>query len=466
MTRPGGQPVVVVGAGWAGLACALELQHAGYAVTLLDAAPLPGGRARNATIQLAGRQVTVDNGQHLMIGAYRQSLSLLANLGQQDKLIRMPMQMRGAGLNLARRGPGRLGLALGFLAGAGLHWSDRAALVRFGIALAIRRWRWPADQTVTQLMQATGQTPHLVQRVWRPLCVGALNTEPAQACAQTFVHVLHDALLQAPDSADYLVSTVPLGELLAHPLWASLQQHGVNCRAGVRVLGLEPVADRAAGPGNVLPGLPGQWRVKTAGGDIMAANVVLATPWHVTARLLAPLSPGPAATLQALPAEAISTVYLAWPLAIAKQLPRVCLLDDSPGNDAFGQWFFQRAATDNARELAVGAVVVSASGALNRSSRQLAGSIAEQVREQLQLPTPLDAVCITEKRATFLCTPHRPLVDARSINGQRLPGGIYLAGDYCTARYPATLESAVISAADCARQIIGASGNQASQVPG
>ena len=87
--------VAVVGAGWAGLAAAVELVDAGAVVSLLDAAPRAGGRARAQALQVGGRTVELDNGQHLLVGAYRETLRLVDKVcGDATRVLRRaPMQL-------------------------------------------------------------------------------------------------------------------------------------------------------------------------------------------------------------------------------------------------------------------------------------------------------------------------------------------------------------------------------------
>ena len=73
--------VAVIGAGWAGCAAAVELARLGHAPLLLEAAAQAGGRARRLSIEHAGQDWTLDNGQHILIGAYRDSLQLMSSLG-------------------------------------------------------------------------------------------------------------------------------------------------------------------------------------------------------------------------------------------------------------------------------------------------------------------------------------------------------------------------------------------------
>ena len=73
---------VVIGGGWSGLAAAIELSRHQRAVQLLESARQLGGRARRVPFDNA----TLDNGQHLLIGAYRDTLQLLNTIGLDPEL--------------------------------------------------------------------------------------------------------------------------------------------------------------------------------------------------------------------------------------------------------------------------------------------------------------------------------------------------------------------------------------------
>ena len=77
--------VAVIGAGWAGCAAAVEATRRGCQVTLFESARTPGGRARRVSATLAGQPVALDNGQHILIGAYAESLQLMTDLGVDVK---------------------------------------------------------------------------------------------------------------------------------------------------------------------------------------------------------------------------------------------------------------------------------------------------------------------------------------------------------------------------------------------
>jgi len=73
MTTTGAPHVAVIGAGWAGCACAVVLSTRGVRVSLVEQARVLGGRARGVALD----GLTLDNGQHLLIGAYRRTLGLI-----------------------------------------------------------------------------------------------------------------------------------------------------------------------------------------------------------------------------------------------------------------------------------------------------------------------------------------------------------------------------------------------------
>src|SRR3954468_24260827 len=82
--------VAVVGAGYAGLAAAVALTRAGAAVSVFETNRTPGGRARRVEY----RGTLLDNGQHLLLGAYRETLALIRGAGAPERaLLRLPLPL-------------------------------------------------------------------------------------------------------------------------------------------------------------------------------------------------------------------------------------------------------------------------------------------------------------------------------------------------------------------------------------
>src|SRR6218665_3686502 len=122
--------VAVIGAGWAGMAAAIAHAQAGRRVTVFEAARRVGGRARAVAGALPdGSAVTLDNGQHILIGAYRESLRLMRLVGVDaaSALLRLPLTLLfadGQGLQLPDLPP-PLDALLGIARAKGWHWRDK-----------------------------------------------------------------------------------------------------------------------------------------------------------------------------------------------------------------------------------------------------------------------------------------------------------------------------------------------------
>jgi squalene-associated FAD-dependent desaturase len=398
--------VAIVGGGWAGIAAAVTLADAGHDIAVFEMAPQLGGRARS----VAG-EPPYDNGQHILIGAYRDSLALMRRLGvdPQQVLTRLPLALPYPGEPGLRLPPGPplLSFSRGVLGHAG--WPLRA---RLGLLLAASGWlmrgfRCDAGLSVADLCAGL---PAVLQRdLVEPLCVAALNTPAPRASAQVFLRVLKDALFSGAGSADLLLPRRPLSELLAGPATAWL---GERLRLGRRVQKIDP-----------------GWRVD---GDAFDA-VVLACTSVEAARLTAELAPAWSATAQGLGFEPIITVYLDSP-GSALPAPMLALRE---GPDAPAQFVFDHGQLGGAP----GRFAFVVSGAAPWVARGgCAEAVLAQAQQALDWATPpvIDRT-LTEKRATFACTPGLARPPAR------IAPGLWAAGDYIAGPYPATLEGAVRS---------------------
>ena len=173
--------VAVIGAGWAGCAAAVELTKKGHSVTLFEAARVAGGRAR----RVDQHGLPLDNGQHILLGAYRDTLRMMREVGLDpaETMLRLPLQMRyppdSGGMDfIAPRLPAPLHMAWALFRASGLERADKLALVRFSSAARWMDWQLDTDCSVSELLDRFDQTDRLIQLMWRPLCIAALNTLP------------------------------------------------------------------------------------------------------------------------------------------------------------------------------------------------------------------------------------------------------------------------------------------------
>ncbi|GAP35596.1 phytoene desaturase, pro-zeta-carotene producing [Piscinibacter sakaiensis] len=447
--------VAVIGAGWAGLAAAVEASSHGAEVTLYEMAARAGGRARTvpgaATEPLGpgpdGEDATartpddpdadLDNGQHILIGAYRETLDLMQRVGAdpQALLLRRPLALvpaEGPGLVL-RPGPPVAAFVRAVLAHRGWGWAERLALLRAALRWRLAGFRCDPGLDVARL---TAALPARVrQELIDPLCVAALNTPSEAASAAVFLRVLGDALFSGPGGSDLLLPRRRLGALLPEPALQWLAGQGARLRLGRRVHGLQPGRGAAAG------GSPG-WLLDDEA--LPHDQVLIATPATEAARLVAPWAPDWAARAAALRHEPIMTFYLH---ADGAQLraPMLALAGDAQQRP--GQFLFDLGALDGRTGLL--ALVVSGASPWVARDRQAGWAAAlAQVREVLapEAAAVLRPVrLIIEKRATLWCTPGlvRPPM--------RILPGLLAAGDHVDGPYPSTLEGAVRSGLAAAR---------------
>lgn len=475
--------IAVIGAGFAGCAAAVELTQAGCQVEVFEAAKTPGGRARLVTID--GKQL--DNGQHILLGAYSEMLRLMRQVGADPKqlLLRLPLQMRypdafglapaaaqaaqpaqavqparpgpddqpgsntapdtepdtQGGMDfLAPRLPAPLHLLFALLRARGLQWADKMALARFSSTCRWMDWQLNVDCSVAELLQRFEQTERLTRLMWRPLCLAALNTPPDRASARVFLRVLRDSLGAGRAASDMLLPRCDLSALLPQPAMAFIAARGAVVHLACPVRGLRQ-ANR-------------QWQILLADARHSGFDgVILATTSQNAARLLATLPDGqtPLASWDAVPQEAITTCYLQYRPEIQLALPMFAL-QDQPEQGEYGQFVFDRGQVLKQQAGLLAVVVSGSAQAMALPREELARQLAQQLARQLyrpELAKPLWQQVISEKRATFACEPNQ----VRPGQASGYPN-LLLAGDYTDGPYPATLEGAVRSGVQAAKLML------------
>ncbi|MEY4369311.1 MAG: hypothetical protein RL564_1261 [Pseudomonadota bacterium] len=429
--------VAVIGAGWAGCAAAVELTRAGAKATLYEAARTAGGRARRIDYQ--GH--ALDNGQHILLGAYRESLRLMQQVGLQPSqlLMRLPLQMRypdnKVGMDLlAPRLPAPLHLVMGVLRAKGLPFADKLSLARFSSAARWMGWQLNQDCTVAELLARFDQTDRLITLMWRPLCIAALNTPPERASAKVFLAVLRDSLGARRAASDMLLPRTDLSTLFPDAAISWLQKQGGKVMMGHRVNSIH--ADDAG------------WTINSAQRSDHYQHVVIATaPMH--AQTLLKDTDHALSESLSFDYEAITTCYLQYAPSVRLPAPMLALIDD-PESQRWGQFVFDRGQLDD-KQAGLLAVVISATQ--QTTVQSLEAAVAQQLAHDLRLPelaNPVWSKAITEKRATFACVP-----DMQRPSTATTHPGLWLAGDYTASDYPATIEGAVRSGVKVAADILG-----------
>jgi squalene-associated FAD-dependent desaturase len=443
---------IVVGAGFAGLSAAVRLAGGGARVLVLEARARLGGRA--TTFQDRETGEPVDNGQHILLGAYVETLSFLREI---DALDRVRAQPRFAVSMIDRSGrrsrlecpalPPPLNLVAGLFDWDAIGWGDRVAALRMAepIRLARRALRPGATriaaspgETVRQWLVRNGQTPRLCELLWDPLALAALNQPSEVAAAPPFARVLAEMFGGAPSAAALILPLRPLHEVYGEPARAYLERRGASVRLGASAA-IEIADGRVAA-------------VHASGERLTARTVVAAVPWFAFGDLFrgdtAPLAAVIDRARRMRPSP-IVTVNLWFDRPVLDE-PFIGL----PGRTM--QWAF-----DTREVFAGGAghlslVSSGAAGVFGRRNDELTALAHRELLEAV--PTVRDArllraTVVREPRATFSLAPGEP---ARPPSETPIPG-LALAGDWIDTGLPATIESAVRSghraAGLCARTL-------------
>lgn len=499
--------VAVVGGGWAGLAAAVELANKAHKVTVFEASATLGGRARSVAAPHLG--ITIDNGQHILLGAYSHTLALINALtgNAEQRLCRLPLTVQSADGSFRLKAgslpaPWHLLWAVASAKGMGLQ--DRLRLARLCHNLKSSRQHVPDDWTVAQWLTMQRQSDAMVHKLWQPLCLAAMNTPIDQACARTFCRVLRDALCgTSMDTGAGMSAGNDTGYGTSNGI-AAATNHDIAAasnllipRTGLSDLWLnhlpENIVVHCSQSVTRVVNNNNHWRIN--GQDFDAT--ILACPPPAVARLLGPLQQGSLQqdgstkknqakiagistdtnkgkgagaskdtekflhSLDAFTYLPIATLTLQFASVWKLPFPML-MLTPHPERHHYGQWLFNLngvassgvATVDSANACCATVVISDARALLGLPRDDIANAIMEQVTSQTRhfgnMPKLSRYELIIEKRATFAATPqlHRP------ANKSPWPG-LWLAGDWTDTGYPAVLEGAVRSGQNAARGLMG-----------
>ena len=423
--------VAVIGGGYAGMAAAVKLSEQGVSVTVFESAKQLGGRARGVIYQ----NTQLDNGQHLLLGCYRQTLQLIEQVGGnlEADFLNLPLHLalhRQFCLR-APRLPAPLHLLFALFTASGISFSSRLKAIGFMWSMRQRHFKLEHDICVAEWLVKFSQPTELIEKLWEPLCIAALNTPLQKASAQVLLNVLRDALNQSRAASDMLLPRIDFTALFPQRAAQYIEQRGGQVLLSAGVESVLVVGDKIE--------LSGQ--VDSQKFDYL----ICAAPPTVAAKLLQtlPEMAESVSQIEALTQQPIYTVYLQYPATV--KLPHAML----GLHRCFSQWVFDKGQIANQHGLI--AAVISAEGIhQGYSHEELTQKVIAELKTELDISeTPLWSKVIAEKRATFCCSPNL----IRPSQQTTLPN-LYLAGDYTAGDYPATLEGAVLSGVRCAELVM------------
>ena len=420
------RPVIIVGGGVAGLSAATALAERGIRVLVLEARSTLGGRASTFTDPLTKERV--DNGQHVLFGCYDETFRFLKRIGTEQN-VRLQQRLEIAVIDRDGRAttlwcppmPAPLHLLGGLFSWDALSWRDCLAATRILPGV----YGSPAFAgTVRQWLIARGQTQRLIELLWEPLAVAALNQSVDVAAADPFITVVRRLFRWRQRDSALAMPIRPLDELYADPSRRFVEQRGGMVRVGA--------------PARVQ--LDPDLQVIVRGESIAADAVICAVPWFALAETVIDPKRRVVDLLEAAQhtkASPIVTVNLWFDRRVTPSA-----FVGLPGRAM--QWVFDKSALigDGVSHLSL--VSSGADSLVARTNEELTRLALEELRAAL--PPARDAVLrravvVREKRATFSVAPGQPRRPAMRTR----VAGFVLAGDWIDTGLPATIESAAAS---------------------
>lgn len=433
--------VAIIGGGVAGLATAAKLAEKGIKVTILEASSQLGGRARSVSVEFNSQVVQLDNGQHILLGAYHETLKLLeqVKIPEDETFLRLPLTLETRSLDDTPAFklttptwlPFPLNQLVGFLFCKGLSLGDRFSIIKLMLHLKRMHYQTATDEPLKDYLKKQHQSNQAITLLWEPLCLSALNTPIRLASSKVFLNVLKDAFTGGKSNSDMLLPKRDLSQIFAQPITRYVKAREGNVLTNHRVRSIR--TSKAHG-----------FKLLTKKGVLEFSHVVIATSALRLQDLIIHLpklktSAAAAANYRHQP---IYTIYLQYPNDVKLPEPMIGL------TGALSQWVFDRGALCDQHGLM--AVIISAEGSHQTIDQEtLALAVANELYEAFPaLIKPLWHRVIAEKRATFSCE----VGLTRPANSTLYPN-LYIAGDYTYADYPATIEGAVRSGVNVANMI-------------
>ncbi|TAL70031.1 MAG: FAD-dependent oxidoreductase [Bacteroidetes bacterium] len=425
--------VIVIGAGIAGIASAIELVQKGIEVIVLERRAFPGGRMYSILDNETGEKI--DNGQHLMAGAYVNFFNILKTLNTfnliefQKSLIVPFLDLNGTSSILdSSLFPGKAGILYGFLKLKGVGFKSKINTIKLFRNL-INGYADSDGLTVQQLLNRYQIQEDITEMFWQPLCLAVMNLNVSDASAPLFANVLKRLFLKK-DYSSLAFSKVPLMDLISpFDEWLQNNYGKILYKSTVKELQIDE---------HKITVIPDDNNI------ISADAVISAIPWHSLLKIL-PVKYHDYLffnTLNEYQPSSIISMYL-WLDKNITEMKFTGMIG------AKTQWIFNRrniCSENSINEKYPGHITLTISGAnniINTNPEKLVKECFEEVKKAFKSDVKLLRwKMIKEKRATFIANPE---TDDKRLSQYTPIENLFLAGDWTATGLPATLEGAAFS---------------------
>jgi squalene-associated FAD-dependent desaturase len=435
--------VIIIGAGIAGISAAVELATKNIKPILLESRKFPGGRAYSHLDSKTND--VIDNGQHLLMGAYTNYLNLLKKLNTYDKLsfsegIKIPFYRQNQRLaNFdTTLFPGKVGMLLGLFGFNLLSITEKLLAIKFILSLFIRRQSFQ-NMTVKNLLIYFKQNDNSISNFWEPLCLATMNATIDNCSAEIFKTIIQKAFFSKSEFSRIIFPKAGLSELLGN--WESyIIDLGGEIHYNTRV-------DEFILENSKLIG------VKSLDKDFYGDYIVSAIPPNKLKTVVDKSNLfGNFEYLEKFSFSPIISVYLWFDKEILESKINACL-------GTHIQWIFNKRliAENNFNDNNSGHYALTISGAdslIDKSKDEIINICIKEINSLF--PTSkssklLHSVVIKEKYATIKITPE--IQKIRPVSETDIPN-LFLAGDWTNTGLPATLESAAFSGKIAAESVL------------
>ncbi len=420
---------VVIGGGFAGLTAAAYLSNSGFQVELFEASPKLGGRAYSFYDNESGS--IIDNGQHIMMGCYKETLNFIKLIGAENNLNfqrRLKVNFLKENSNLIPLKtlplPYPINLIWGLLNYKAISISDRLVLLKFFLKLPFISSNSLKDLSVYDWLIKEKQNRNIRKAFWEILTVGALNTNIKKASASTFALILKEIFLKGNKSATIILPKFGLSETYCNSAVDFIQKR--NGKINI----LESVDNLQINEKKII-------EIETSKRKITDFDFVISTvPFYVIKKMIPQLS---------FP-DGFEPKYSSI-LSVHIWLKGNKLEEDFYGliNSPI-HWIF------NHRDHLT--LVISDANELAEKSKE---EIYELITDQLKIFVGISKEeirsykIIKEKRATFI--PSKEILYNRPNSATEIKN-LFIAGDWINTGLPSTIESAVKSGRIAANHVI------------
>lgn len=434
------EKIIIIGAGISGISAAVYLAKKGYSVEIFETKNLIGGRMYSFANQSMNE--IVDNGQHLLMSAYKNFLALLEELGTIKKIKTqetLDIKFYSKNGNYSRLSTypfsGKIGLLYSLLKMNNLTFSDKINVINFFISLIILKNK-KQNKTVAEYLKSKHQKENIIEKFWQPLCLAVLNLSSELADADLFIQVLKKAFISNQDSSKLIFPAVNLSDLIS-PFGDWFEKHNGKIHFNSRI-------------DNILINNNKVDSVFVNGEKHIADYYISTVQPYILKKLIANNNENVLSSkLEEYEYSTIISIYI-WLDSEIIDEDFVALL----GTET--QWIFnlnkitKRASTNNY----LYALTISNADELNLMSNieimNLCWSELVSIFPIAKKIKVLDYLVIKNKRATFKANPS---IASKRLNSYIGMSNLFIAGDWTNTNLPATIESACISGINASNMI-------------